>query len=801
MDTFPSFATLSLLTASILTAFCVHQVLITPVLSKRDDPPRSLLAMRTTNLLFAATETVHVALCLAEASKASSRLTAWRFSAGAMGYLLLSVALLLSSLDRLSTLYRVHLTEAMPVWVRTLCTTLCGVFCLSVVVAWSVSMYSLSSFYWALQRIHFKLDVLVWCCLGIGSVGHIHWSFNAKIRCYLDAVLSRHNARRQIEDINAKLLSHSLPGIASQSARRAPIATKSDVLANNLTLAAKIREANAKLCRHIAALTAALCVFSVWTALEISRLSPIASSPPISSSPAHSVPQRLWMQALCALFVGSARSGTAASAGAALCVSLCCDCRAATQWLGHFLCRSAVDCLPRCCVPRRCLALHRRISDAAEYRNYFGRAPKNAAVTAAEVHFREDIGCDDGEDSLPTLRVPECSEPPPLPKRARRLSQVTVCGMVPIDDGGDRSDASDDRAVPQSVVDDDAAADDAQSVSRSASDQYDHLAQQMVRREIDRMVRGQRASPTPPTADGIAMAAAQRTHSDIGTATKTRRDSLILIAVDGLKQGIHRLAESKQRRRECLKEQQFLDGQRAKWRARDSGTDDDDDDDDDDCDGGRHRHQRSKHRLSAMRQSLRAIIPRRAGREYEALSLREHSVTSFAERERIALHRRGAPQAAGPQDLGTSTDGVTDDDNGSVATYGTVRDCLDDDLEADLLGLAAGTALDGSSLSSDGTMDLNPSVSADSISSNSSSSDPGSPPLRAIQLNDGRERGRRGSTTWTRPERVGPAGGRGLDAIEEDSSSSESGRNLKITVNIEDDVSCDDLQSPSESVL
>ena len=165
-------------------------------------------------------------------------------------YCFLSLSLLLFSLDRLSNLYQIHLNEGIPIWIRTLCITLCCIFNLTLFITFAISLYALSSFYWEIQLIHLKFDVVISCILGIVSVGHVYYRFNEKIQSYLDAILSQHSQLQQIEEINHKLMDpHYMErltkgmGIDSPlRKRRQSQITKEDVLANNLTLAAKIRE-------------------------------------------------------------------------------------------------------------------------------------------------------------------------------------------------------------------------------------------------------------------------------------------------------------------------------------------------------------------------------------------------------------------------------------------------------------------------------------------------------------------------------------------------------------------------------
>ena len=181
---------------------------------------------------------------------ATRRLSEARFSFGMIRYCFLSLSLLLFSLDRLSNLYQIHLNRSIPIWIRTLCITLCCIFNLTLFITFAISMYSLSSFYWEIQLIHLKCDVVISCLLGIVSVGHVYYRFNEKIQSYLDAILSQHSQLQQIEEINHKLMDpHYMKRLTKGMGFDSPLRkrrqsqiTKEDVLANNLTLAAKIRE-------------------------------------------------------------------------------------------------------------------------------------------------------------------------------------------------------------------------------------------------------------------------------------------------------------------------------------------------------------------------------------------------------------------------------------------------------------------------------------------------------------------------------------------------------------------------------
>merc|ERR1711879_7788 len=167
-----------------------------------------------------------------------------------------------------------------------------------------------------------------------------------------------------------------------------------------------------------------------------------------------------------------------------------------------------------------------------------------------------------------------------------------------------------------------------------------------------------------------------------------------------------------------------------------------------------------------------------------------------------------------------------------MGTYGTAKDCLDDDLESELNAMAAKKLMDSSFLSNDPM--ANPSVSAGltpnrsrqftanefmaseqdhseqsealSLESISNSEDEESPPLRSIQINKANSsvnvgafgRGRRGSTTLQQPvDQKEKSGTDRLWVIEEDdsSSSSEDDKHLDIRVKMEDDVSCDDMMT------
>ena len=664
-----------------------------------------------------------------------------------------------------------------------------------------------------------------------------------------------------------------------------------------------IRTANTKLCSYIAVLFVVMAIESVYISVEIGHLSApntmhILTAPYSMTSRSHFLLQRLLMDVILTVLIYWVYSkGTVSCRG---------DCSVATMFLRevYLLMMSAATALCPCCISQRCLTLRQHIYDLKQYQSHFGRSPESKVPatkwTANPNRNRNDFGADsDAEESLPNLRYPESASatsqchgislfdsPPaalhdvgPGPrhkKRDRRLSQVSICG-IPVDgqQGGvhpldhhreEDSEGSYDLQVPHGIVDEAAAEDDLVEMDDSKSEQYDNFADIMIRREMDLLYGQSRNGDGNENANAVPMAMDKEQHSNprrgsIGNLAKKRRNSLILSAVDGIKQGIKSMTEKKQQHRESRKEQQFMKSQRDKWKTKgsdhrgddderdyynDSAAADTDGDDereyyntlrlevDDRSDRGDRQHQRSRDRLSAVRNSLKSIIPNRKRKrlsrersEYQAVSMREHSA-SFADNgfmNRFEDDRRGQHQHG---DLGTSTDALTDDD-ASIATYGTAKDCLDDDLEIELNSMATRDLMDSSFLSNDPMH--NPSVSAGltptrngqfvqmeqgqsggakeeetersesmSLESISNSEDEESPPLQPIQINavsaGGFGRGRRGSTTLQPLERN--MGGDRLCVIDEDSSSSsEDGEHLHIRIKTDDDESCDDMMTAS----
>eukprot|EP01084_Bolivina_argentea_P213799 363013_1 len=152
MDPLATFTTFSLIISSILTLICIQQVLITPIQSKNNRP---LLSIRLLTALFGSTETVYILLCLIEHDNANSNpsLSEARFVFEMLRYLLLSIALLIFILDRLQYLYKIHINEAMPIWIDTVYITLCCIFNTTLFITFSIALYSTSSFYWKIQLI------------------------------------------------------------------------------------------------------------------------------------------------------------------------------------------------------------------------------------------------------------------------------------------------------------------------------------------------------------------------------------------------------------------------------------------------------------------------------------------------------------------------------------------------------------------------------------------------------------------------------------------------------------------------
>eukprot|EP01084_Bolivina_argentea_P052429 96311_1 len=253
MDPLPTFLTFSLVISSILTLICIQQVLITPIHSKTD---RSLLTIKILNALFGATETVYIILCLNEYHNANNSISLTRFIFEMIRYLFLSICLLIFILNRFSYLYKIHINKPLPLWIHTIYITLICIFNITLIITFSISLYSQSSFYWQIQLIHLKFDIVISCIIGIIIISHIYYKFNSKIQTYLQTILSQHNQLKQIEHINNKLLDNEYMAQLTHGLNIAKdnnhyTVTKQDILKNNLNLASKIREANFKLFSYI----------------------------------------------------------------------------------------------------------------------------------------------------------------------------------------------------------------------------------------------------------------------------------------------------------------------------------------------------------------------------------------------------------------------------------------------------------------------------------------------------------------------------------------------------------------------
>merc|ERR1712154_582409 len=93
----------------------------------------------------------------------------------------------------------------------------------------------------------------------------------------------------------------------------------------------------------------------------------------------------------------------------------------------------------------------------------------------------------------------------------------------------------------------------------------------------------------------------------IGNLGKKRRGSLILNAVDNIKQGIKNMKEKQQQKKESIKELQFMESRKNKLMINYDDVDGDNDEENDDEKEYyntnykyKHQHKRSKDRLSAV---------------------------------------------------------------------------------------------------------------------------------------------------------------------------------------------------------
>ena len=191
-------------------------------------------------------------------------------------YFILSIILLIFTLDRLKYLYKIHINKSIPIWIRTIFITLCFIFNITLIITFSISLYSKSSFYWKIQLIHIKFDVVISCIIAIISIFHIYYKFNHKIQSYLNEILSQHNQLKQIEQINNKLFDQQYMfqltqgmGIPYNNNNNNIALTKEDILANNLNLAAKIREANHKLFSYILLLFICLIIEFIYIPITL----------------------------------------------------------------------------------------------------------------------------------------------------------------------------------------------------------------------------------------------------------------------------------------------------------------------------------------------------------------------------------------------------------------------------------------------------------------------------------------------------------------------------------------------------
>ena len=129
----------------------------------------------------------------------------------------------------------------------------------------------------------------------------------------------------------------------------------------------------------------------------------------------------------------------------------------------------------------------------------------------------------------------------------------------------------------------------------------------------------------------------------------------------------------------------------------------------------KEKNKSKHHRLSSIRNSLRSIIPskkkkKKDKKKYDSVHSHEHSMSYNNDKRMVyepfeystdtmIIHKsnNSDPLAVNVKTELMTTD--TDDDNISIATYGTTKDCLDDDLESELNALNASSIMDTSFIS------------------------------------------------------------------------------------------------------
>ena len=326
-------------------------------------------------------------------------------------YFVLSIILLIFTLDRLQYLYKIHINEAIPIWIRTVFITLCFIFNITLIITFSISLYSQSSFYWKIQLIHTKFDVVILCLIVIISICHIYYKFNHKIQSYLNEILSQHNQLKQIEQINNKLFDKQymfqltqgmgikkINGNANMDQHQQPL-TKEDILANNLNLAAKIREANYKLLSYILLLSLFLIIEFIYIPISIKRIISMEQNHKYSSylTPSYQLTSNLefifqrilfdiiamiliyWVYDNKSLFKVLYHKNKQPNKNKKLCIITCLNC-SLFMIIFQEIYLSIIYCMLNicpCCVSQNCLNFQQKIYDIKKYHNYFGHLPAN----------------------------------------------------------------------------------------------------------------------------------------------------------------------------------------------------------------------------------------------------------------------------------------------------------------------------------------------------------------------------------------------------------------------------------------
>merc|ERR1712154_122751 len=295
-----------------------------------------------------------------------------------------------------------------------------------------------------------------------------------------------------------------------------------------------------------------------------------------------------------------------------------------------------------CCLTTNCLNLQQQIYDIKKYQNYFGHLPPEKSINS-NINIMPNKNKND-IDSLPNNSKHGIFVSPPqiLQNAERRVSQSSICG-VPINENyennrhrkqssillelnndninefgltlSEDSDSSfGDLQVPQQIIDQDADAEDV-ILDDTKSETYDNFAEIMIQREREYLYNNSNKTKTKIISDKNRRQSVeyQVVKGSIPNLGKKRRGSLILNAVDNIKNGIFNLKEKQQQKKyDAIKEAKFMESAKNKYQ-----NDQYQEHGDDEKEYYRNTekshigHKRSFDRLSAVRNSLKSIIPKR----------------------------------------------------------------------------------------------------------------------------------------------------------------------------------------------